>query len=81
MLSVARFTLGIVSSFLLVRYLPLIIRVGALLLLASVMALLWLCFWPVVGPVCWIRRSNRWTSRKHAPDLHRSVAELAGAAR
>jgi hypothetical protein len=69
MLSVAQIALGIVSSVLLLRHLPLIIRLGALLLLALVMVFLWVCFWPVLGPVCWIRRSNRWRRREHSSDV------------
>ncbi len=53
MLLVAQIALGIVLSFLLLRYLPLIIRAGALVLLALAVVFLWLCFWPVIGPVRW----------------------------
>jgi hypothetical protein len=69
MLSVAQIALGIALSVLLLRYLTVIIRVGAVLLLALVILFLWLCFWPVIGPVCWIKMTNRGWRRKRWSDM------------
>ena len=56
MLLVAQVALGIGLSFLLLRYLPLIIRLGALVLLALVMVFLCLVALPVIVPIRWARR-------------------------
>jgi len=66
MLLVALLAVGIVLSFLLVRYLPLIIRLGALMLLALVMVCLWLIAWPIVGPVRWVSHLHLRGAEKHA---------------
>lgn len=51
--SVVQIALGILFSFMLLRYLPLTIRICALVLVALVAVSLWLCLWPVIGPVHW----------------------------
>jgi CBS domain containing-hemolysin-like protein len=68
MVLVAQVALGIVLSFLLFRYLALIIRLGALLLLAIVIVFLWLVAWPVIVPVRWARRLGVRETEKHSPD-------------
>jgi hypothetical protein len=49
----AQIAVGAVLSVLLLRYLPLIVRVGALLLLGFVVVFVWVCLWPVIGAVRW----------------------------
>jgi hypothetical protein len=78
MLTVAEIAVGIAVSFLLVRYLPLIVRVSALLLLVLVMLLLLLCFWPVIGPVCWIKMTNRGWRPKRWSDMASAAPDEAG---
>ena len=56
MLLAAQVALGIGLSFLLLRYLPLVIRLGALVLLALVMVFLCLVALPVIVPIRWARR-------------------------
>jgi len=68
MLLVAQVALGIGLSFLLLRYLPLVIRLGALLLLAIVIVFLWLVAWPVIMPIRWARRLSVRGTEKHSPD-------------
>lgn len=53
MLLFAQIAFGVVLSVLFIRYLSLIVRVGVLLLLGLVVMFLWLCLWPIVGPVRW----------------------------
>jgi hypothetical protein len=69
MLLVAQITLGVGLSFLLLRHLPLCIRVSALLLLALVMMFLVLCVWPAFQLVRWMRRPDHWWTREHSPHL------------
>jgi len=69
MLFVAQVALAIALSFLLVRNLPLTIRLSALLLLALVMVLLWLVIWPVIAPGRWIRRLSVRRAEKHSADV------------
>ena len=68
MLLVAQVALGIGLSFLLLRYLPLVIRLGALLLLAIVIVFLWLVAWPVIMPIRWAWRLSARGTEKHSPD-------------
>lgn len=68
MLLVAQVALGIGLSFLLIRYLPLVIRLGALVLLALVMVFLCLVALPVIVPVRWARRLTVRGAEKHPPD-------------
>lgn len=69
MLLVAQVALGIGLSFLLLRYLPLIIRLGALVMLALVMVFLCLVALPVIVPVRWARRLSVHGAEKPSPDV------------
>jgi hypothetical protein len=69
MLLVAQVALGIGLSFLLLRYLPLIIRLGALVLLALVMVFLCLVALPVIVPIRWARRHSVRGPQEHPSDV------------
>jgi len=69
MVFVAQVSLAIALSYLLVRYLPLTIRLGALLLLAMVMVFLCLVAWPVIGPARWVRRLRVREAEHHSSSV------------
>lgn len=64
MLALAGIALAVTLSLLAFRYRHVIMRVLVLSILALVVLVLWLCFLPVVGPVCCIKMTNRGWRRK-----------------
>ena len=64
MLALAGIALAVTLGLLAFQYRHVILRVLFLSILVLVILMLWLCFLPVVGPVCCIKMTSRGWRRK-----------------